>query len=475
MPIGSLSMRTVERKPNNSRKVHPTVKPRPQPKEFLLSMNSTTAPFLTEKPVPPVHKSESNSIIQPPLQIIVSDVASTKPEPESKPESKPEPPPTPSTSDISDSTNTEYIPDIKYPERVTLKEVNEYIEDSYTQAELVLSTSLDILALYLKSEKFLYIEAKVYCEQQLNYLMLPAIMISAFCTVLSLALSGTVGGPILISCLTAVNSFILSLISYLKLDAKAEAHKTSAYQYDKLQSIAEFNSGKVMFFSPDKLMNQFLKTTLQQTEKDKDHAALVVNPANADAAATQKEAHQHDDNVNNLLDAVETSLHVNITEMERKNIRASHMIAEITKLVHTIETKVNEIKEMNKFILPEKIRHNYINTYNNNIFASLKKVQTKDTLLRTQLLNKINAIKTRQTERDYYVKYKNILSPEGDIWEYINRVNGELKEIKVERDNILQDIIKLREEYTAQDYKITTELYRVKDKKRCNCFQWLKT
>jgi hypothetical protein len=35
------------------------------------------------------------------------------------------------------------------------------------------------------------------------------------------------------------------------LDAKAQAHKTSAYKFDKLESMCEFNSGKFMFFEND--------------------------------------------------------------------------------------------------------------------------------------------------------------------------------------------------------------------------------
>jgi len=56
---------------------------------------------------------------------------------------------------------------------------------------------------------------------------------------------------------------------------------------------------------------------------------------------------------------------------------------------------------MNKFILPEKIRHNYNNTYNKNIFSSIKKVQTQEILLRTQLQNKINQINETIVYYDY--------------------------------------------------------------------------
>ena len=138
-------------------------------------------------------------------------------------------------------------------QKPTYKKMME-IRDMVTNDELgdnnptSLSTSLDILGTYIKGQRILYTESKVYCEQQLNMLMLPAIFISSLCTLLSMALQDTVSGPYIVAALTAINSFILALISYLKLDAKAEAHKTSAYQYDKLRTICEFNSGNIMFF-----------------------------------------------------------------------------------------------------------------------------------------------------------------------------------------------------------------------------------
>ena len=61
---------------------------------------------------------------------------------------------------------------------------NQYVQ---MNSDEKLSNSLDILAIFLKSEKILYTEAKTYCEQQLNFLMLPAIFISALTTVLSMA------------------------------------------------------------------------------------------------------------------------------------------------------------------------------------------------------------------------------------------------------------------------------------------------
>lgn len=132
--------------------------------------------------------------------------------------------------------------------RVTYKTISNILDNTYNYEETISSTALDILAVYLKGQKILYIEAKTYCEQRLNFLMLPAIFISAICAVLSLQLKTYENGAIIIASLNGFNSFILSLISYLKLDAKAEAHKAASYKFDKLQSLCEFNSGKVLFF-----------------------------------------------------------------------------------------------------------------------------------------------------------------------------------------------------------------------------------
>jgi len=135
------------------------------------------------------------------------------------------------------------------PDKLSFKEVERLIHVTYNETDMMHSTALDILAVYLKGQKILYTEAKTHCEQRLHTLMLPAIMISAVCTLLSLVIRDLTFGPTIVSGLSALNSFLLALVSYLKLDAKAEAHKTSAYKFDKLQTYCEIKSGKTLFIS----------------------------------------------------------------------------------------------------------------------------------------------------------------------------------------------------------------------------------
>jgi hypothetical protein len=165
----------------------------------------------------------------------------------------------------------------QFIDKMSYRTVETIIRKIYNDISTTRSTALDILAVYLKGQKTLYTEAKTLCEMRLHTLMLPAILVSAICTVLSIQLKDYENGAIIVSSLNAFNSFLLALVSYLKLDAKAEAHKTSAYKYDKLQSYCEFNSGKVMFFNDDKTkINEIIERIETQVSEIKETNQFII-------------------------------------------------------------------------------------------------------------------------------------------------------------------------------------------------------
>jgi hypothetical protein len=133
--------------------------------------------------------------------------------------------------------------------RYTFREIKDDFSHTYTTMEDNNSTICDVLALYIKGQKILYTEAKTHCEQRLTFLMLPAILITVICSVLSNVLKDEVYGTTITSSLNGLNAFILGLINFLKLDTRAEAHRTSAYKFDKLESKMEFSSGKLMYIT----------------------------------------------------------------------------------------------------------------------------------------------------------------------------------------------------------------------------------
>lgn len=159
------------------------------------------------------------------------------------------------------------------------KEKSHVIKSIYMGNMTYHSITLDLMALYLKGQKFLYVESKTFCESCLYRLMLPTIFISAACTVLSIGLAQYKQGPIIVSSLTGFNSFLLSVVTYLKLDAKAEAHKTSAYQFDKLQTSCEFYSGKALMLKDPKVVEKigpFLDDIEKKVTELKDVNQFVI-------------------------------------------------------------------------------------------------------------------------------------------------------------------------------------------------------
>ena len=178
-------------------------------------------------------------------------------------DSQHQPPPTPNNSLNSQITETQNFEKnsemINEPEKDFMKSIpdeiknhrdfSNYLNGTYMSQMTYYSLSLELITWYLKAQRILYIESKTYCEQCLYSLMLPTIGISSICTILSLALKDISYGPLIISSLTAINTFNLALITYLKLDAKAEAHKSTAYQFDKLSTLCEFYSGKIQLFN----------------------------------------------------------------------------------------------------------------------------------------------------------------------------------------------------------------------------------
>ena len=210
-------------------------------------------------------------------------------------------------------------------------EIQAMMNTKFSYKEGRLSSTLDIISQFMRGQKVLYLEAKAYCEFYLYRLMIPTIIISTACSVVGGIMSDSAIASMAVAAANGLNTVLLAIINYFKLDARAEAHRMTAYSFDQLISECEFTSGKI----------------------------LISNIVNDEALSEGAE---------------------------------QFTLKYVQDFVTRLEKQVKEIKQKNQFIIPDKVREMYQNIYYTNIFALVWQSQIQEMIITNQLKLACNAL-----------------------------------------------------------------------------------
>lgn len=298
---------------------------------------------------------------------------------------KPMSPATPTDFELDSGGAVDY-------KRVSFQTIKERVNIRYdVDVPRRYSSAIDAMASFVKGKKHMHHESQRHAMIRLQALMIPALIASAIQPILIQAdsIQCTEQGKIIVGTLAALATCLIGIVSILRLDACVEAHRSAEHQYDKLQSLLEFQSGQVLLFSDPSLKKGRRAAEVRRGFEELE-TIYKINSLSED------EEELASDKV-----SVQKGVRDNLSTLRTKTqIAEEALTAKMKDLVQEVDTKIRDIKDSAKFPIPNAILCRYPFTSNTNIFSVIKRIDDARTKTITDLTYVINALRHERALRE---------------------------------------------------------------------------
>ncbi len=294
------------------------------------------------------------------------------------------------------------------------------------------STVLDVFMRYIQCHQVLYSEASYYCSYKLNLFMLPCMFLSTTCSVITSVHLKNVNISTLIAIFNGIISFLLAIVNYLKLDANAEAHKISAYQYTKLESHIKVHSGELLLYENDSLLTDDEYIHEQLSLWDKKEGSLYENDKIKERANDRISFH------NSLI--------------KDKQNKEKEFNDKVQMIMTSIKETLKNVEDNNNFSLPRHILRKYSEICNMNIFLYIRSIDTYKQVLLNDLRNVKNEIR-------FYKNKGYDINPS---------YRDKFKLLYQQKNDLVRNFFEINKGYTLIDRMLQQELINVELKTKYN-------
>lgn len=151
--------------------------------------------------------------------------------------------------------------------KLNYQDVEQSIRKYYTQnSNSLCSGEIDILTTFIKGQKNLYIQSKLITQHKLSCLVIPAILISAFITVISPFVECKSWNVGIISGLNAIVTLFISLMNLLEFESSVEKFSLLASLFDNIETSLDLTSSKLRIIQQESDTASFVLSKFNEVE-----------------------------------------------------------------------------------------------------------------------------------------------------------------------------------------------------------------